>query len=44
MQALILAERDVLLWIQEHLRCAALDPVMKFLSTIGQFGRVLGSR
>lgn len=38
MQALILAERDVLLWIQEHLRCAALDPVMKFLSTIGNSG------
>lgn len=31
-------ERDVLIWIQEHLRCAALTPIMKLLSVIGDAG------
>ena len=32
MQALALFERDILLWIHEHLRFAALTPVMRALS------------
>ncbi len=38
MNALALFERDILLWIQENLRCAALTPVMKLLSTLGNAG------
>lgn len=35
---LIQIEGNILLWIQEHLRCAALDPVMRFITTLGDGG------
>ena len=38
MNALVQFERDVLLWIQENLRCAALDPFMKLFSALGNAG------
>lgn len=38
MDALLQAERAFLFWIQDNLRCAALDPIMKLLSTIGNGG------
>lgn len=31
-------ERDILIWIQAHLRCEALTPIMKLLSIIGDAG------
>lgn len=38
MEAWIQAEGNILLWIQEHLRCDALTPIMKLLSTLGNAG------
>lgn len=38
MQAVALFERDILLWIHEHLRFNALTPVMRVLSWMGDKG------
>ena len=38
MLALATVERDILLWIHEHLRFAALTPVMRVLSLLGDKG------
>ena len=38
MDAWIQAEGNILLWIQENLRCGALNPIMKLLSTLGNAG------
>ena len=38
MTALATFERDILLWIHGHLRFAALTPVMRFLSLLGDMG------
>lgn len=35
---LLQVEGAVLLWIQEHLRCAALNPVMTFITSLGNAG------
>ncbi len=35
---LIQTEGAVLLWIQEHLRCTALNPVMTFITSLGNAG------
>lgn len=33
-------DASILLFVQEHIRCAFLDPVMKFLSLVGEAGAV----
>ena len=33
-------DADILLFIQDHVRCGALDPVMKFASFIGDYGMI----
>ena len=38
MSTFLTAERDILLWIQEHLRAAALTPPMRLFSLLGDKG------